>query len=68
LIGRTVITLAYLIALAVAGSPGRTAVLVGLSLGAVWAAPMAFRARRLRPGRRVAAPAVLVPDDGVRAA
>jgi hypothetical protein len=68
LIGRTVITLGYLIALVVAGSPGQTAVLAGMSLVAVWVAPLALQATWRLGSRAVAPPAVLPPDDGARAA
>jgi hypothetical protein len=68
LIGRTVITLGYLIALAVAGSPGQTAVLAGMSLVAVWVAPLALQATWRLGSRAVAPTAVLPPDDGARAA
>jgi hypothetical protein len=42
-IGRTVFVLAYLIALTVAGTPGWTAVLAGLSLVALWTTPLVLR-------------------------
>jgi hypothetical protein len=68
-IARTVFTLGYLIALVVAGTPGWTAVLAGLSLVALWFAPVVLRVRRLARGRQGrAASTVLMTDDGVRAA
>ena len=69
LIGRTVVTLTYLVALAVAGTPGWPAVLAGASLVLVWLAALAPSVRGLARGRRVlATPAVALPEDGVRAA
>jgi hypothetical protein len=56
LIGRTVVTLIYVIALAVVGDPGWPAVLTGASLVAVWLAALVPSVRELGRDR-----AVLVP-------
>jgi hypothetical protein len=50
-IGRTAFTLAYLVALAVSGAPVLAAVMLGVMLIAVWAAPLVLweRAARRHP-------------------
>jgi hypothetical protein len=68
-IGRTVFALAYPIALVVAGTPGWTAVLTGLSLVALCCAPLVLGDWRLGRGRWAPAPPTAVMTDyGVRAA
>jgi hypothetical protein len=69
LIGRTVVTLSYVTALAVVGAPGWPAVLTGASLLAVWLAALVPSVRELGRDRAVPVPStVTLPEDGVRAA